>query len=223
MTLVEFALAVLVLLFTPGPTNSLLLIAGAERGWWGAVRLIPAELGAYLAVTIPLALVGARLLAALPAAHALAVPSQTLEAIALKVWKQPRGRVHRIVNGIATAAYARAPDPKAIPGLKRRDDEVVIGAVAGLRAVKDLPALVRAAGGLSGRFRLVIVGEGPERAMIAGAAAAMGIADRVVMPGFVERPYRFLRGFDLVALSSRAEQFPTAVIEAKMIGYHRPA
>jgi glycosyltransferase involved in cell wall biosynthesis len=38
------------------------------------------------------------------------------------------------------------------------------------------------------------------------------------MPGFVERPYRFLRLFDLVALSSRAEQFPTAVIEAMAAG-----
>ena len=54
--------------------------------------------------------------------------------------------------------------------------------------------------------------------MIEGAAKAMGIADRLVMPGFVERPYRFLRGFDLVALSSRAEQFPTAVIEAMAAG-----
>ena len=44
--------------------------------------------------------------------------------------------------------------------------DVVIGTVAGLRVVKDLPALVRAAGGLPGRFKLVIVGEGPERAAI---------------------------------------------------------
>lgn len=155
---------------------------------------------------------------ALPAAHALAVPSETLEAIALKAWKQPPARVRRIVNGIATRLYAERPDPKAIPGFKRDPKEVVIGAVAGLQPIKDLPALVRAAGGLSGRFRLVIVGEGPERGKIEAAAQAMGIADRLVMPGFVERPYRYMGLFDMLAVSSRSEQFPTSVVEAMATG-----
>lgn len=155
---------------------------------------------------------------ALPAAHALAVPSEMLEAIALKAWKQPASRVHRIVNGIATAAYSRDPDVKAIPGLKRVEGEVVIGAVAGLRPVKNLPALVRAAGGLSGKFRLVIVGEGSERQAILDAAQAMGIADKLVMPGFVDRPYRYMRLFDVLAVSSTSEQFPISVVEAMAAG-----
>jgi len=155
---------------------------------------------------------------ALPAAAALVVPSQTLEGIALGTWKQPRGRVHRIVNGIATAAYAGKPDPKAIPGFVRNAKEVVIGAVAGLREVKDLTALVRACGGLSGRFRLVIVGQGPEEANIRQAAAAMGIADRLVMPGFLDRPHRYVGLFDIMALSSRSEQFPIAVVEGMAAG-----
>ncbi|MDF2495241.1 glycosyltransferase [Sphingomonas sp.] len=155
---------------------------------------------------------------ALSAAHGLAVPSTTLERIALETWKQPRTKVHRIVNGIATELYSQRPGPKAIPGFVRKPKEVVIGTVAGLRAVKDLPALVRAAGGLSNRFRLVIVGEGPERAAIEQAALAMGIEDQLVMPGFLDRPYRFLGHFDLLALSSRSEQFPISVVEAMAAG-----
>jgi len=155
---------------------------------------------------------------ALPAAGALVVPSQTLEQIALCTWKQPRARVHRIANGIATARYAAKPDPKAIPGFAPNPKETVIGAVAGLREVKDLTMLVRACGGLSGRFRLVIVGEGPEAGNIRQAAAAMGIADRLVMPGFLERPDRYVGLFDVVALSSRSEQFPIAVVEGMAAG-----
>lgn len=155
---------------------------------------------------------------ALSAAHGLAVPSTTLERIALETWKQPRAKVHRIVNGIATELYAKRPEPKAIPGFVRKPKEVVIGTVAGLRAVKDLPALVRAAGGLSHRFRLVIVGEGPERAAIEQAALAMGIEDELVLPGFLDRPYRFMGHFDMLALSSRSEQFPIAVVEAMDAG-----
>ncbi|TCP71895.1 glycosyltransferase [Sphingomonas sp. PP-CE-1G-424] len=155
---------------------------------------------------------------ALGAAHALAVPSEVLEGIALKTWKQPRERVHRIVNGIGTAYYAQKPEPKAIPGFTRNAKETVIGALAGLREVKDLTALVRAVGGVSGRVRLVIIGEGPERANILQAAAAMGMADKLVLPGFLDRPYRYIGHFDMLAVSSRSEQFPIAVVEAMAAG-----
>ena len=155
---------------------------------------------------------------ALPAAHALAVPSQVLERIALKTWRQPPARVRRIVNGIATMLYAEPPDAKAIPGLIRRKGEVVIGVVAGLREVKNLPMLVRACGGLNGKFRLVIVGEGPEEAAIRQAAALMGLADRLVMPGFLPRSYAYTGLFDIAALSSSSEQFPLAVVEAMAAG-----
>lgn len=155
---------------------------------------------------------------ALGAAHALVVPSRSLERIALDIWKQPPARVHRIANGIATGLYAEEPVADAIPGFVRKPREVVIGTVAGLRAVKDLPQLVRAAGGLSARFRLVIVGEGPERGAIEQAALAMAIDDRVLLPGHLDRPYRFMRHFDLLALSSRSEQMPIAVVEAMAAG-----
>ncbi|KTT68313.1 glycosyltransferase family 4 protein [Sphingomonas sanguinis] len=155
---------------------------------------------------------------ALSAADALAVPSHILEGIARQTWKQPAERVHRIPNGIATELYARDPDPKGIPGFVRQPKEIVIGVLAGLRPVKNLPMLVRAMGGIPNRFRLVIVGEGPERANIQQAAAAMGIADRLVMPGFLERPYNYIRHFDIVALSSLSEQAPISVLEGMAAG-----
>ncbi|WP_394662576.1 glycosyltransferase family 4 protein [uncultured Sphingomonas sp.] len=155
---------------------------------------------------------------ALSAADALAVPSHILEGIARQTWKQPAERVHRIPNGIATELYARDPDPKGIPGFVRQSKEIVVGVLAGLRPVKNLPMLVRAMGGIPNRFRLVIVGEGPERANIQQAAAAMGIADRLVMPGFLERPYNYIRHFDIVALSSMSEQAPISVLEGMAAG-----
>ena len=154
---------------------------------------------------------------ALPAADALVVPSMTLERIALETWKQPRARVHRIVNGIATGAYAK-PVAAAIPGLTKRAGETVIGTAARLSVVKDLPMLVRAAGGVAKRIRLVIVGDGPERERIAGAAAAMGLGDQLVMPGFLPEPHRWVGLFDLFASSSLSEQFPISVVEAMAAG-----
>lgn len=155
---------------------------------------------------------------ALGAAAALVVPSRQLEHIALDIWKQPRERVHRISNGIATARYAARPNPRAIPGLTKRAGEIVVGTVAGLREVKDLPALVRAFGGLPGKARLVIVGEGPEERAIRDAADAMFLGDQLVMPGFLPDPHRYIGLFDVFALSSRSEQQPIAVMEAMAAG-----
>ncbi|MEA1086288.1 glycosyltransferase family 4 protein [Sphingomonas sp. CD22] len=155
---------------------------------------------------------------ALGAAQALVVPSEVLEEIARRTWKQPAARLHRIANGIDTALYAGKPELRAIPGFVPNGKEVVIGALAGLREVKNLPLLVRACGGIAGRFRLVIVGEGPERAAIESTAAAMGIADRVAMPGFLGRPHRFVGHFDIIALSSASEQFPISVVEGMAAG-----
>jgi L-malate glycosyltransferase len=156
---------------------------------------------------------------ALPAANALVVPSEILERIALKQWRQPPQRLRRIANGVLTALYAGKPDPRLIPALqKRRPGEVFIGCVAGLRPVKDLPLLVRACGGLNSRFKLVILGEGPERQAVLDAAEAMGIEDQVILPGFLPEPHKYMGLFDIFALSSRSEQAPISVIEAMAAG-----
>lgn len=155
---------------------------------------------------------------ALPMAHALVVPSATLERIATGPWRQPATRVRRIVNGVRVADYAAAPDRKALPGIKRNGDEVMIAVPGPLTAAKNPTALVRAAGGLSGRFRIVFLGDGPERAAVMGAAAAMGIADRVSIAGTIERPYRVLGLFDLVASPSLSEQFPSGIVQAMAAG-----
>lgn len=155
---------------------------------------------------------------ALPAAQALVVPSATLETIARKTWKQPDWRIQRIANGIDVRRYAGQRDARAIPGFVRRRDDLVIGSVAGLRAVKDLSRLVRAVATLPANVRLVIVGEGPERETILSAARAAGIADRVHLPGFLDRPWRYVGLFDIFALSSKSEQFPISVVEAMAAG-----
>ena len=156
---------------------------------------------------------------ALPAANALVVPSEILERIALKHWRQPQTRIRRIANGVPTALYAGKTDAKLIPALqKRRAGEVFIGCVAGLRPVKDLPMLVRACGGLNSRFKLVILGEGPERQAVLDAAEAMGIEDQVILPGFLPEPHKYMGLFDIFALSSKSEQAPISVIEAMAAG-----
>lgn len=148
----------------------------------------------------------------LQTAYAMVVPSHTLERIALTSWRQPKGRLLRIANGIALDRYGPAGAERAC------SDELVVGTIAGLRAVKNLPRLVRAfaASGIGGRLR--IIGEGPERNAILQAATEYGVADRIELPGFNPDPAVALRDIDIFALSSDSEQQPISLIEAMASG-----
>lgn len=147
-------------------------------------------------------------------ARAVIVPSRTLQSIAGMRWKRPDAV--RIPNGIDTARYVD-PEPLSIPGFVRQPGELVIGTVAGLREVKNLPRLVRAVAPIA-NARLIIVGEGPERERIAAEAEARGMADRLIMPGFLPDPHRYIGHLDIFALSSDSEQFPISLIEAMAAG-----
>ena len=154
---------------------------------------------------------------ALQSADALVVPSVRLEGIARRTWKQPAGKVHLIRNGIDVARYAQPPAPDAMPGLVRSPGKLLVGTLAGLRPVKNIPRLVRAVAAHRDRLQLVVVGEGPERDAILAEAAAQGMDD-LHMAGFMDRPWRFVGLFDIFALSSDSEQFPISLVEAMAAG-----
>lgn len=147
-------------------------------------------------------------------ATGLVVPSQNLERIAHRAWHQPRPMVRRIANGIDTRAFAMRPKRDSLPGVTKQDGEFWVGTLAGLRPVKNLPHLVRSFAGLPEAWKLVIVGEGPEQSAIEAEARRLGVLDRVLLPGFVAQPSRYVGLFDIFALSSQTEQFPISVVEA---------
>lgn len=152
----------------------------------------------------------------LGAAYRLVVPSERLQRIAREAW---HASPIRIPNGVPVARFALPPQAGAIPGFERQSGEVVIGTVAGLRAVKNLPRLVRAFARMTHKpARLVIVGEGPESERIAAEARARGVGPRLLMPGFLAEPSRWIGHFDIFALSSDSEQFPISLIEAMAAG-----
>ena len=65
---------------------------------------------------------------------------------------------------------------------------------------------------------LVILGKGTLEGDLRRLAADLGVADRVIFPGFTPNPWAWLARARLFALSSRWEGFPSVVAEALACG-----
>ncbi|MGN6156387.1 MAG: glycosyltransferase [Sphingomicrobium sp.] len=66
--------------------------------------------------------------------------------------------------------------------------------------------------------RLVLVGDGPLREEVAAKAEALGIADRVILPGTTADVAAYMRMFDLFVLPSFSEGLGIVIVEAQAAG-----
>jgi glycosyltransferase involved in cell wall biosynthesis len=95
----------------------------------------------------------------------------------------------------------------------------VVLAVGRLSAEKGHADLISAAAKLNSLnpardFRMVIVGDGPERAAVQQLAASLGVADLLIMPGEQKNVRPFYGIADVFALPSHSEGSPNVLLEA---------
>lgn len=129
-------------------------------------------------------------------------------------------RVRTIYNPVVDERLARlAAAPAGHPWLDEAGPPVAL-AVGRLHKQKDFPTLLRAFATVRrGRSaRLVILGEGAERARLEALARDLGIAGDVALPGFAANPFAYMRRAALFVLSSRYEGLPNALLEALACG-----
>jgi N-acetylgalactosamine-N,N'-diacetylbacillosaminyl-diphospho-undecaprenol 4-alpha-N-acetylgalactosaminyltransferase len=91
-------------------------------------------------------------------------------------------------------------------------------AVGRLVKSKNFELLIRAYAQAGLKEQLVILGEGGERPSLEALAREVGVADRVMLPGFMANPYPLMRRAKLFVLSSNDEGFPNALVEAMALG-----
>jgi glycosyltransferase involved in cell wall biosynthesis len=116
-----------------------------------------------------------------------------------------------------------APSPAAqgeADALWASDGAVRIISVGTLKHQKNHALLIRAFALLrrEQRARLMIVGEGECRGELIALAAAEGVADDVLLPGFRREPWPLVATADLFVLSSDYEGFGNVLIEAMRLG-----
>lgn len=118
------------------------------------------------------------------------------------------------------------PFHDAQPGALRAElgldaNAFLVGAVGRLVPIKRFPLLVRAFARLAEsqpRAHLVIVGDGGERAAVEREVAARGLAERVHLLGWRSDLPALFADLDLLALSSRNEGTPLAIVESFAAG-----
>ncbi|WP_315854176.1 glycosyltransferase [Gemmata palustris] len=125
-------------------------------------------------------------------------------------------------NGIDTAEYSRLQTlAGARAALDLPTSGSVVGAVGRLSPEKGFDVLIRAIGALvaQGRdVRLVIVGEGDERAKLERLVRELGLGERVRLAGWQADVRGYFEAMDVFALSSLREGLPNVVLEAMALG-----
>ena len=130
----------------------------------------------------------------------------------------PRARIDVVYNPIDFARLRRAAtEPAAVDWPGGRGPKLL--AVGRLTEQKDLPTLLRALA-LLPQARLLVLGDGEDRAALAALARELGVTARVQLPGFVENPFPVFAAADAFVLSSRWEGLPTVLIEALALSPH---
>jgi glycosyltransferase involved in cell wall biosynthesis len=133
----------------------------------------------------------------------------------------PRHVIRVIYNPVVRPElFQKAQEPLGHSWFQPGKPPVVLG-VGRLTVQKDFPTLIRAFALVrrQRQARLMILGEGGERAQIEALTQKMGLGDdEVSLPGFVENPYPYMKNAGVFVLSSRWEGLPTVLIEAAALG-----
>ncbi|MBN2492305.1 MAG: glycosyltransferase [Planctomycetes bacterium] len=137
----------------------------------------------------------------------------------------PRNRIHVLYNPAITEAMARqGTEPVAHPWFAPRPDgapapPVVLG-VGRLARQKNFALLIRAFAAVRRTVaaRLLLLGEGPERARLEGLVQELGLEDEVSLAGYVANPYAYMARAGVFVLSSSWEGFGNVVAEALAMG-----
>jgi glycosyltransferase involved in cell wall biosynthesis len=155
-------------------------------------------------------------------AASLVTVSEDLRRFFCRTSGTPLGRVRVIYNGIAlggSAASSRKAELLDSAGIPR--EAKVVGAVGNLYPVKGHLDLIRSARTIVRQHpttHVVILGRGALHDALAAEAEALGIRDRIHLPGYRDDVKEWLGAMDVFTMPSLSEGLPLSLLEAMAAG-----
>lgn len=132
----------------------------------------------------------------------------------------PLASIHVIRNPtVSREMFLEAEEPLDHPWFGPDGPPIILG-VGRLARQKDFATLLRAFAKLRSKrpCRLIILGEGKERAALVSLASQLGIQSDVELSGHVSNPFSFMKRASLFVLSSAWEGSPNVLIQAMALG-----
>ncbi|HGG59591.1 MAG TPA: glycosyltransferase [Gammaproteobacteria bacterium] len=151
--------------------------------------------------------------------HIVAVSQGVAEDTA-RVAEIPVDKISVIRNPVITASMLQAArEPVEHRWFRDHGQPVILGA-GRLTVQKDFETLIRAFARVREKHsaRLIVLGEGGQRASLENLVEELGLTDAVDLPGFQRNPHAWMRAADLFVLSSRWEGSPNVLTEAIALG-----
>ena len=148
----------------------------------------------------------------------LAVPSEGVKDDIVKNFKLPEKKIRVIYNGIDIDNVRRMASER-IDMLNGYEGKIIVTACR-LNAQKDFFTLLNAFKEVLRKIasKLVIVGDGELREEIVRYAKDINVEKDLVITGFQENPYKFMKRADVFVLSSFFEGFGNVIVEAMALG-----
>ena len=154
----------------------------------------------------------------------VAVSAPLAEQLAQEVVAYP-DRIYTITNGIDTDLFEPGPaDRRLLAELGVLEGHPVVGSLGRFDPIKGYDVVLRAFAELRQTWPgdadpfLVLAGEGPEAERLRELAMALGLADRVLFPGWRSDAQALYRSFDVFLLGSRSEGTSMSLLEAMSCG-----
>ena len=134
----------------------------------------------------------------------------------------PKEKVLCIPNGVDTARFHPREDASEFrKQFELPESAFLVGSIGRLDELKNYDVLIAALGQLKESLpevHLAVLGDGPRKELLKALAEELGIAERVHLLGFRNRPESFLAALDVFALPSRYEGMSNVVLEAMSSG-----
>jgi glycosyltransferase involved in cell wall biosynthesis len=185
-------------------TNRVVITSRLNTGYW----YTPAQKRLFCALNIPTTRVMAN--------------SEEAKRIAVEAENVPAAKVDVVYQGVDMELFkpgrgdASVADRLGVPA-----SATVVGIVANLRPVKDIPLFLRAAGVVASSVRdvaFLVVGSGEQRLELERIATDAGIQDRVFFSRGQGRVIDYLARMSIGCLTSLSEGFSNAILEYMAVG-----